>query len=81
MQYNTIQLRKFACAKRGVGQVAVTVGVCLEAEGWEVYEHFPEIVVVNEATPWLLRVCAQTVEGSVKSWDVQRVADHDDLAI
>ena len=52
-------------AKRGVGEVAVRVGVGFQTEVWEVDEHPPEVLVTKETTAWLLGMGTQTVEWGV----------------
>ena len=52
-------------AQRGVGEMAVRVGVGFQAEVWEVDKHPPKVLVAEEAAAWLLSVGTQTVEWGV----------------
>ena len=52
-------------AKRGVGEVAVRMGVSFQTEVREVDEHPPEVLVAKETTAWLFGVGTQTVEWGV----------------
>jgi hypothetical protein len=63
--------------ERSIGEVAVPVSICFEAETGEVNIDPTQVLVPNESTSRLLRVGAQTVERRVQARDVERIAHQD----
>ena len=61
--------------------MAVAVGVNFEAEGGEVDEDTPQVLIPEEPTAWLFHMGSQAVERGVQTRDVQRIAHQDSLPV
>ena len=65
----------------GIGEMAVPVCVCFEAETGEINKYSIQVLVADEATPRLLCMGSQTVERRVQPRNVKRIAHQDGVAV
>ncbi len=58
--------------------MTIDAGVNQQHKSWEVDQH-PSLKSAKETAPWLLEMCAETVEGHRELGNVKHILDQDTL--